>query len=108
MEVNNGFEYLTHNREKANGTVLSRICSLPEFLYTAQTEHFDHDDGKHRSRRQRLKSFARIGASSEPVFLSTTTGISSGPVALEVERREMKDLKSPTVILILGFELCVR
>ena len=49
----------------------------PEFLNTGHTDDVFHEDGKHFSFRQRLKSFARIGAISGAVFLRTITGISS-------------------------------
>ena len=73
----------------------------PEFLNTGQTDDIFHDDGKHFSFRQRLKSFNNIGASSGAVFFRTVMGISSGPVALEVESLLMKFRTFLTVTLTL-------
>ena len=57
-----------------------------EFLNTGHTEEIFQEAGKHFSERQRLNSFASIGAISGAVFFRKMAGISSGPVALVVER----------------------
>ena len=69
----------------------------PEFLNTGHTDDVFHEDGKHFSFRQRLKSFARIGAISGAVFLRTITGISSGLVAFDTQSWQMNLATSFTV-----------
>ena len=54
----------------------------PAFYKTGQSDESFHISGKRFSSRQQLKSFARIGDNFGLMCFRTTTGISSGPVAL--------------------------
>ena len=66
---------------------MGRYCDgsdwSPEFLNTGQTADSFQQSGKHSSWMHLLNNFARIGESSGDRFFRTTTGILSGPVALE-------------------------
>ena len=67
--------------------LMGRYCDgsdwSPEFLKTGQTADSFQQSGKHSSWMHLLNNFARIGESSGDRFFRTTTGILSGPVALE-------------------------
>ena len=67
--------------------LIGRYCEgsdwSPEFLKTGQTEDSFQQSGKHSSWMHLLNNFARIGESSGDKFFKTTTGILSGPVALD-------------------------
>ena len=92
---------------KLIGLYLDGSALSPEFLKTGQTDENFQDDGKHFSVRQRLNSFVKIGASSGAVFFRTTTGISSGQVALETESLSIYLCTSLTVTLMFEIRLFV-
>ena len=78
------------------------------FLKTGHTEDCFQIEGKHFRLTQWLNNFAKIGDNSGAMFLRTMAGMSSGPVAFEVERLDIRKVTSFAVILAYSRVLLVR
>ena len=81
------------------GRYLEGSHRSPEFLNTGHTDDLFQEFGKHDCRIHLLNSLDRMGDNSAVKFFRTTTGISSGPTALESSSRLMSLETADGVIL---------
>ena len=94
--IYNFFKDFTNHRKKTNRVVVLAVDLSPTFLNTGTTDETFQQSGKQDSFRHLLKNLASMYESSGSQFFRTTTGIQSGPDALDESKFVM------TFLTILG------